>query len=84
MRRRLLAFKADVRGGFAFEELSVLRTVGEGGFSRVRLVTSAAHEGGVYALKCCHKARLEKLKQARLGHAPHLIPHHTLSPRLPR
>ena len=63
MRRRLVAFRANVSGGFALDRLEVVRTLGEGGFSRVKLVTSPDHAGGVYALKCCVKAKIEKLRQ---------------------
>ena len=45
------------------------------------LLAKAKKKGEENAIK---RAEEEKLKQARLGHAPHLIPHHTLSPRLPR
>ena len=62
MGRRPVAFRSNESGGFSLDRLVVLRTLGKGGFSRVRLVMSPDH-AGVYALKCCLKSKIERLKQ---------------------
>ena len=36
--------------------------LGEGGFSKVKLCTSAQHEGA-FALKCCRKRQIVRLRQ---------------------
>ena len=53
-RRRLRAYKTNKTGGHSLATLDVVRTVGEGAFSKVKLVliTNAQGEQCAAALKC--------------------------------
>jgi hypothetical protein len=69
MRRRLRAYKTNKSNGCSLDALSMVRTVGEGAFSKVKLVTLMRDgKRTSAALKCCSKATVMKMQQlTRIG-----------------